>query len=138
MPQQRPFGAKSGSVERVQDRGRPQARLDRVRAVYWRRPHPYSAAPGVEGQDARWCAEEARYGLGGILASLPAHYVNHPWRNRNAEYKPAQLAAAVRCGFDVPPRRPGDHCRCGSRPCRLRTSGTAGTAGGRRDAGPPV
>ncbi|MBB5109813.1 ATP-grasp ribosomal peptide maturase [Streptomyces spectabilis] len=80
-----------------------EARLDRVRAVYWRRPRPYTAAPGVKGQDARWCVEEARYGLGGILASLPAHYVNHPWRNRSAEYKPAQLTAAVRCGFDVPP-----------------------------------
>ncbi|WP_372447298.1 MvdC/MvdD family ATP grasp protein [Streptomyces flavofungini] len=79
------------------------AELEQVRAVYWRRPRPYSAAPGLEGQDARWCVEEARYGLGGILASLPAQYVNHPWRNRDAEYKPAQLAAAVQCGFDVPP-----------------------------------
>lgn len=78
--------------------------LDRVRAVYWRRPSPYAAPAGLDAQDTRWCTEEARYGLGGTLASLPGtHYVNHPWRNRNAEYKPAQLAAAGRCGLDVPP-----------------------------------
>ncbi|WP_229919926.1 ATP-grasp ribosomal peptide maturase [Streptomyces minutiscleroticus] len=78
--------------------------LDQVRSVYWRRPRPYTAPPGLDDQDSRWCREEARYGLGGILASLPgAHYVNHPWRNRDAEYKPTQLATAAHCGFDIPP-----------------------------------
>ncbi|WP_411140394.1 ATP-grasp ribosomal peptide maturase [Streptomyces sp. x-80] len=77
--------------------------LTEVRSVYWRRPGPYISADGA-GQDERWCAEQARYGLGGVLASLPGtHYVNHPWRNRDAEYKPAQLATAARCGLRVPP-----------------------------------
>lgn len=80
------------------------AELNRVRSVYWRRPSPYAAPSGLKGHDARWCVEQARYGVGGILASLPnAHYLNHPWRNRDAEYKPAQLATAAQCGFDVPP-----------------------------------
>ncbi|MBV9022766.1 MAG: ATP-grasp ribosomal peptide maturase [Streptomycetaceae bacterium] len=80
------------------------ADLEAVRSVYWRRPSPYAAPAGLDGQDARWCVEQARYGLGGILAALPgAHYVNHPWRNRDAEYKPAQLALAARSGFTVPP-----------------------------------
>ncbi|MFF5304781.1 ATP-grasp ribosomal peptide maturase [Streptomyces sp. NPDC013161] len=79
------------------------ATLDHVRSVYWRRPRPYTAPPGLDDQAARWCVEEARYGLGGLLAALPAaHYVNHPWRNRNAEYKPAQLSTAATCGFDIP------------------------------------
>jgi len=78
--------------------------LDTVRSVYWRRPSPYSAGEGVAGPDAQWCAEQARYGLGGVLAALPgAHYVNHPHRNRAAERKPAQLAAAARFGLSVPP-----------------------------------
>jgi ATP-grasp ribosomal peptide maturase len=78
--------------------------LDGVRSVYWRRPTPYAADLAMSEQTARWAVEEARYGLGGILAALPgARYVNHPWRNRDAEYKPAQLAAAARCGFNVPP-----------------------------------
>ncbi|WP_277739008.1 ATP-grasp ribosomal peptide maturase [Streptomyces sp. LX-29] len=80
------------------------AALDRVRSVYWRRPRPYAAPTGLDDRDALWCVDQARYGLGGILAALPgAHYVNHPWRNRVAEYKPAQLAAAARCGLRVPP-----------------------------------
>ncbi|MFS8200611.1 ATP-grasp ribosomal peptide maturase [Streptomyces sp. CWNU-52B] len=80
------------------------AELDQVRSVYWRRPSPYSAPEGVSSQDARWCVDQARYGLGGLLAALPgARYINHPWRNRDAEYKPAQLAAAVRSGLRVPP-----------------------------------
>jgi ATP-grasp ribosomal peptide maturase len=78
--------------------------LDSVRSVYWRRPTPYTADLAMNGQTARWAVEEARYGLGGVLASLPgAHYLNHPWRNRDAEYKPAQLATAARCGLTVPP-----------------------------------
>jgi ATP-grasp ribosomal peptide maturase len=77
--------------------------LDGVRSVYWRRPTPYSADLAMSEQVARWALEEARYGLGGILAALPdAHYLNHPWRNRDAEHKPAQLATAARCGLNVP------------------------------------
>ncbi|MFJ3650731.1 ATP-grasp ribosomal peptide maturase [Streptomyces murinus] len=75
-----------------------------VRSVYWRRPTPYTADRAMDDLEARWGVEEARYGLGGILAALPgAHYLNHPWRNRDAEYKPAQLATAAVCGFTVPP-----------------------------------
>ncbi|MFD7546126.1 ATP-grasp ribosomal peptide maturase [Streptomyces sp. NPDC059578] len=79
--------------------------LDRVRSVYWRRPSPYATTdPFLPSQDIAWCLEEARYGLGGALAALPgAAYVNHPFRNRAAEYKPAQLATAARCGLPVPP-----------------------------------
>ncbi|WP_439675393.1 ATP-grasp ribosomal peptide maturase [Embleya sp. MST-111070] len=76
--------------------------LHEIRSVYWRRPGAYDA-PGLEAQDARWCVEQARFGLGGILASLPgAHYVNHPHRNRDAEYKPIQLSTAAQCGLTVP------------------------------------
>ncbi len=78
--------------------------LGKVRSVYWRRPTPYTADLAMDEQTGRWAVEEARYGLGGILAALPgAHYLNHPWRNRDAEYKPAQLATAAACGFTVPP-----------------------------------
>ncbi|MFJ4579136.1 MvdC/MvdD family ATP grasp protein [Streptomyces echinatus] len=64
--------------------------LGNVRSVYWRRPTPYTADLAMDEQTGRWAVEEARYGLGGTLAALPgAHYLNHPWRNRDAEYKPA-------------------------------------------------
>ncbi|MEV1011155.1 ATP-grasp ribosomal peptide maturase [Streptomyces sp. NPDC049881] len=75
----------------------------RVRSVWVRRPSPYEGPRGLAGQDRRFAAEQTLWGAGGVLASLPgAHYVNHPWRNRAAESKPAQLSVAQRCGFRVP------------------------------------
>lgn len=74
-----------------------------VRSVWVRRPTPYTGPDGLDEQDRRFAAAQSSWGNGGILASLPgAHYVNHPWANRAAEYKPAQLAAAQRSGFPVP------------------------------------
>ncbi|MFG2227463.1 ATP-grasp ribosomal peptide maturase [Streptomyces sp. NPDC048644] len=75
----------------------------RIRSVWVRRLSPYEGPPGLSDQDRRFAAEQALWGAGGILASLPgAHYVNHPWNNRAAEFKPAQLSTARRCGFLVP------------------------------------
>ncbi|MFJ7274267.1 ATP-grasp ribosomal peptide maturase [Kitasatospora sp. NPDC098663] len=75
----------------------------RIRSVWVRRPSPYEGPPELTGQDRRFAAEQTLWGAGGILASLPgAHYVNHPWSNRAAEFKPAQLSTAQRCGFRVP------------------------------------
>lgn len=51
----------------------------RIRSVWVRRPSPYGGPPELNGQDRRFAAEQALWGAGGILASLPgAHYVNHP------------------------------------------------------------
>ncbi|MFJ2904608.1 ATP-grasp ribosomal peptide maturase [Streptomyces sp. NPDC087212] len=75
----------------------------RIRSVWVRRPSPYEGPQGLSDQDRRFAAEQARWGAGGFLASLPGvHYVNHPWANRDAEFKPMQLSAARRCGFRVP------------------------------------
>ncbi|WP_371674096.1 ATP-grasp ribosomal peptide maturase [Streptomyces sp. NBC_00289] len=79
------------------------AELDQVRAVYYRRPTGF-AFPHLADQDARFAVTQARYGLGGVLASLPGYlYVNHPHRIGDAEFKPSGLAAAVQAGFLVPP-----------------------------------
>ncbi|MEU7165496.1 ATP-grasp ribosomal peptide maturase [Streptomyces morookaense] len=88
------------------------ARLGAVRSLYYRRPSGF-AFPHLDRQDERFTAAQARYGLGGVLASLPdCLYVNHPHRIGDAEYKPAGLAAAAACGFAVPPtlitNRPDD------------------------------
>ncbi|MFD7460469.1 MULTISPECIES: ATP-grasp ribosomal peptide maturase [unclassified Streptomyces] len=77
--------------------------LTEVRSVWTRRPSPFDGPPELDGQERRFAASQSRWGVGGILASLPgAHYVNHPWSNRAAEHKPAQLAAAQRSGLSVP------------------------------------
>lgn len=88
------------------------AQLDGVRALYYRRPSGF-AFPHLDEQDARFAAAQARYGLGGVLVSLPdCLYVNHPNRIGDAEYKPAGLAAAAAAGFTLPPtlitNRPDD------------------------------
>ncbi|MFE1437109.1 ATP-grasp ribosomal peptide maturase [Streptomyces sp. NPDC058739] len=78
------------------------ADLAAVRALYYRRPTGF-AFPHLSEQDARFAVTQARYGLGGVLASLPGClYVNHPHRAADAEFKPSGLAAAVDAGFDVP------------------------------------
>ncbi|WOX11138.1 ATP-grasp ribosomal peptide maturase [Streptomyces sp. N50] len=79
------------------------AELDSVRAMYYRRPSGF-AFPHLDRQDERFAAAQARYGLGGILTSLPGClYVNHPNRIGDAEYKPVGLAAAAEVGFVLPP-----------------------------------
>ncbi|MFV0132797.1 ATP-grasp ribosomal peptide maturase [Streptomyces sp. HMX87] len=73
-----------------------------IRALYYRRPTGF-AFPYLDEQDARFAITQARYGLGGVLASLPGClYVNHPHRIGDAEFKPSGLAAAVSAGFLVP------------------------------------
>jgi len=79
------------------------ADLSALRSLYYRRPTHFSFAHLSE-QDARFAVAQARYGLGGVLASLPGClYLNHPHRIADAEFKPSQLAVAVHAGFAVPP-----------------------------------
>ncbi|GLW07439.1 ATP-grasp ribosomal peptide maturase [Microtetraspora sp. NBRC 13810] len=80
-----------------------EADLSAVRSLYYRRPSGF-AFSGLDGQDARFATLQARYGLGGVLASLSdCLYVNHPHAIADAEFKPAQLSTAIASGFDVPP-----------------------------------
>ncbi|MET9428215.1 ATP-grasp ribosomal peptide maturase [Streptomyces sp. NPDC003036] len=88
------------------------AELGGVRSLYYRRPSGFTL-PHLDVQDERFAITQARYGLGGVLTSLPdCLYVNHPNRIGDAEYKPAGLAVAAVCGFELPPtlitNRPDD------------------------------
>ncbi|MEE4596610.1 ATP-grasp ribosomal peptide maturase [Streptomyces sp. DSM 41524] len=72
-----------------------------IRSLYHRRPSTYT--PNRDDQAARFIAQENRRGLGGILSSLPGClYLSHPQAIARAEYKPAQLAVAIREGLSVP------------------------------------
>ena len=89
--------------------------LERVRAVYWRRP-VWPVFEHLPDADAGWAAAQVRYGLGGTLYALQnCLWVNHPLRNAAADYKPAQLALAHRMGLTVPPtlvtNDPDEACR---------------------------
>lgn len=77
--------------------------LEHVRAVYWRRP-VWPAFDRLDEADARFAAAQTRYGLGGVLYALDSPlWINHPLRNAAADYKPTQLAVAIRLGLTVPP-----------------------------------
>jgi len=78
--------------------------LDAVRAVWWRKPADFAIHPEMSTTERRWAAAEAGAGLGGLLAALPnVHWVNHPARNAEADFKPRQLSVAASCGLAVPP-----------------------------------
>ncbi|MEW2393640.1 ATP-grasp ribosomal peptide maturase [Streptomyces venezuelae] len=81
--------------------GRRTADLSAVRALYHRRPSSYLTG-GAE-QAGRFAGQENRRGLGGVLGALSGcSYLSHPQAIARAEYKPAQLATALRAGFTVP------------------------------------
>jgi ATP-grasp ribosomal peptide maturase len=81
--------------------GERTANLSAVRALYHRRPSPSPTGSGE--QAARFAAQENRRGLGGVLGALPGClYLSHPQAIARAEYKPAQLSAALRNGLTVP------------------------------------
>lgn len=73
-----------------------------VTAVYYRRPGDFDLPAELSGPEQRFAHAQARVGLGGVLASLPARWMNHPAALADGEYKPRQLDVAARIGFSVP------------------------------------
>ncbi|MBB5152530.1 MvdC/MvdD family ATP grasp protein [Saccharopolyspora phatthalungensis] len=75
--------------------------LQAITAVWYRAPRSYQfhALNAVEERHAR---TEAKYGLGGVLASLLVLWVNHPMRTAAAAYKPLQLVIGAIHGLRVP------------------------------------
>lgn len=76
--------------------------LTEVRSVWYRRPTAFQFPAGMSDPERRHAGWEAKFGLGGVLATLPVLWVNHPNREADACYKPVQLATARRCGLSVP------------------------------------
>lgn len=75
--------------------------FEEIGAVWYRRPSRFRF-PGLTAFERRFAAAQARAGFGGVLASLPCTWVNHPHAIGRAEYKAAQLPAAAACGLTVP------------------------------------
>ncbi|WP_017972804.1 MvdC/MvdD family ATP grasp protein [Actinopolyspora halophila] len=76
--------------------------LSAVRGVWYRKPAPAAPHPKLTATERDWVAAEAHTGLGGLLAALPARWINRPDAAALASQKPAQLQTAVTCGLDVP------------------------------------
>jgi ATP-grasp ribosomal peptide maturase len=76
--------------------------LESVTAVWYRTPRAYQFPAELSPAERAHANLEAKYGLGGVLSSLPVLWVNHPARLADAAYKPVQLVTAHRCGLLVP------------------------------------
>lgn len=77
--------------------------LEEIGAVYVRRPRPFEP-PDHLTEVERWhSALECRYGLGGVLTSLPGvRWCNRPSASADAAYKPKQLQDFQMCGIATP------------------------------------
>lgn len=76
--------------------------LAEVGCAYYRRPTAFDFAAGMAKAERTWAGREARYGFGGVVATLP-RWLNHPHAIALAEYKPIQLTTAVQCGLSTVP-----------------------------------
>jgi hypothetical protein len=77
--------------------------LEEIGATYYRRPSPWRSDAADE-QVRQFVITEARHGLRGLLRTLPnCRYVNHPAATEGADFKVAQLQAAVRVGMNIVP-----------------------------------
>lgn len=80
--------------------GRRYVSLPEITGIYFRRPTTFQFGAMPESVSV-WAHAEARGGFGGLLMTHQ-RWLNHPHRVGYAEYKPVQLAAAVRAGLTVP------------------------------------
>lgn len=95
------FGAGTGLHGSLRTQVR-DAELGNIRSLFHRRPSPFEF-PDMSQDERIFAGVQARYGFGGVLASLPrCLYANHPHLMADAEYRPAQFTAAVAIGLDVP------------------------------------
>jgi glutathione synthase/RimK-type ligase-like ATP-grasp enzyme len=89
----------AGGVLRLPDDR--QVRIRDVTGVVWRRPRPpviTGRAPSV----AAWAERQSFAALDSLLLGIDATWINHPWANRAAEDKPANLRRAVAYHLAVP------------------------------------
>lgn len=76
--------------------------IEEITAVWYRTPRAYQFPADLSPAERGHANLEAKYGLGGMLSSLPVRWVNHPSRLADAAYKPVQLVIASQCGLRVP------------------------------------
>lgn len=95
-------GAGSAGWRGVLDSGDRSARVEDIRAVYYRRPGRPDIAEHVPEPYAAWAQNQADAALLNVLSALPARWINNPHVDRLASHKPQQLVAAVRSGLRVP------------------------------------
>ena len=76
--------------------------LDRVGAVWWRRPLPYLLDPGLDSSAASFVLTECHEAISGMWHTMDAAWVNPQVSDDVAAHKPLQLACAEELGLRVP------------------------------------
>ncbi|MEC3977750.1 MvdC/MvdD family ATP grasp protein [Amycolatopsis sp. H20-H5] len=76
--------------------------LSDIRGIWYRRSSQFDFPGTLAPAHRAYADAEARFGLGGVLATLDAVWANHPNRSADAQYKPLQLSIARRCGLRIP------------------------------------
>jgi len=104
FPQKLSLDAELSGGRWVGTLGAPARRVDLgdIRSVWYRSPTGFSFPDDLSNERRRHADREARFGLGGVLATLPVAWMNHPQRDADDAYKPRQLSRAAKCGLSVP------------------------------------
>ncbi len=76
--------------------------LDRIKAVWWRRPQSFMPPPGMSPDHQRFVLSETASAFQGLYQALDAFWINNPAGDSVAAHKPYQLALAQRIGLDIP------------------------------------
>ena len=71
-------------------------------AAWWRRPRPFTFAPGLAEDAVSFAYGECVAAMGGLWAALDTTWVNPPAADDTAHHKPYQLAVAGEVGLPVP------------------------------------
>jgi glutathione synthase/RimK-type ligase-like ATP-grasp enzyme len=82
--------------------GDREADLDRLSAVWYRRPTAFDFGPDMPEPERIFARKEAMQAIGGILRATDCLWVNRPDIDAIGELKPYQLELAKRMGLRVP------------------------------------
>jgi glutathione synthase/RimK-type ligase-like ATP-grasp enzyme len=75
-----------------------------VRAVWWRRPQPFTLPAEMRDEHhRRFAVSEAATAFHGLYQSLDAAWINRPECDAVAAHKPYQLTIAQQIGLEIPP-----------------------------------
>lgn len=92
-------GGKSSALTTGEGRSIP---LDEVRAVWWRRPRPFSPSSLPSAEHRAFAALQWGNALVGALLGVDPFWLNHPFAADAAALKPRQLALAREVGLPIP------------------------------------
>jgi hypothetical protein len=76
-------------------------RLEDIESVWYRSPAAFALPNELSAAERQHIRIEGKYGLGGVLLSLPVRWINRPDLSATACYKPLQMVAAAHAGLTI-------------------------------------